>query len=139
RRWAMLSPKPLPAPVTMMDLFLTRMEKTFVNKRQRWTVGSANACCGERQVHEGPAKAAPLFDADQFTRWGETTKSGVRAQFRSGFMEAALISQSLCRQPKIATRRAVVQGLAAGVLLSTMSPAMAQLAVSTAINRVARF
>lgn len=44
-----------------------------------------------------------------------------------------------CRRPRIATRRAVVQTLAASLLLPAMGAAQAQIAVSTAINRIARY
>ena len=50
-----------------------------------------------------------------------------------------MIPQSLCHRPRFVTRRVVVQTLAASVLLSTLGTAQAQIALSVAINRVARF
>ena len=50
-----------------------------------------------------------------------------------------MISYSSCRRPRAATRRAVVQTLAAALLLPAMGAAQAQIAVSTAINRIARY
>lgn len=54
-------------------------------------------------------------------------------------MELVVISYSSCRRPRAATRRAVVQTLAAALLLPAMGAAQAQIAVSTAINRIARY
>lgn len=56
-----------------------------------------------------------------------------------GLLEPTVISPSPCRRTRPATRRAVVQTLAAGLLLPAMGVAQAQIAVSTAINRIARY
>lgn len=45
----------------------------------------------------------------------------------------------VCRHPHLASRRAVVQALAASFLLSSVGTARAQMVLSTAINRVGRY
>lgn len=61
------------------------------------------------------------------------------AAWRPAYLEPAVIPQTPCRRSRLVTRRTAVQSLAAGVLFSTLGTAHAQIALSVAINRVARF
>lgn len=54
-------------------------------------------------------------------------------------LEFLLILQPSCHRRPTATRRVVVQTIAAALLLPAMSAAQAQIAISTALNRVARY
>ena len=45
----------------------------------------------------------------------------------------------VCRSTRHASRRTLIQGMAVALLMPTLSTAQAQLALSTAINRAARF
>ena len=80
-----------------------------------------------------------LLDVGHFARCGWATHSGLWAHWWPAYLKPAVIPQSLCHRPRLVTRRTVVQTLVASVLLSTLGTAQAQMALSAAINRVARY
>ena len=80
-----------------------------------------------------------LLDVGHFARCVWATHSGLWAHWWPAYLKPAVIPQSLCHRPRLVTRRTVVQTLVASVLLSTLGTAQAQMALSAAINRVARY